>query len=66
MNACSTDVAMLETALERLIEAIDRDVCGIPGMPFSGNGGLVSTETIRAVDEARLVLNTYRTQDRQA
>lgn len=62
----ATDAAMLETSLERLIAAIDRDVCGIPGMPFSGNGGLVSTETIRAVDEARMVLHRHRAQHRPA
>lgn len=50
----------LAVATERLIEAVSRDVNGIPGMPFSGNGGLVSQDTIRAADQARLALYRYR------
>lgn len=45
---------------EKLAEAISKDVNGLPGMPFSGNGGLVSDDTMRAADELRLAISRYR------
>lgn len=45
-------------AAERLVDAVTYDVCGLDGR--GGNGGLVSTETIRACDTARLALARVR------
>lgn len=58
-------MADLETALEKLLDAINHDVNGVPGMPLSGNGGLVSEATIRAADEARLTLYRHRRSERE-
>lgn len=55
-----TDLPDIVAAMERLIKSVDKDVNGIPGAPFSGNGGLVSNDTIRAADEARLALSRFK------
>lgn len=39
-----------------LMDCVSEDVNGKPGMPFSGNGGLVSDRTIKACDELRLAM----------
>lgn len=48
----------LATALDDLIKAITFDDSGENGK--GGNGGLISRETIRKADEARIVLAAYR------
>lgn len=47
-------------AAQALVDALSLDVNGIPGMPFSGNGGLVSNETIKASDKLRLTINRFK------
>lgn len=39
-----------------LVDSVSEDVNGKPGMPFSGNGGLVSDRTIRACDDLRIAM----------
>jgi hypothetical protein len=51
MNGISEFIA----AAKKLIDAVSYDVNGVNGR--GGNGGLVSTETIRASDELRLVVH---------
>lgn len=55
----------LETATERLLDALNRDVNGIPGMPLSGNGGLVSVATMKAADQARLALHRHKSAEQR-
>lgn len=55
----------LAEATEKLCDAISRDVNGILGMPMSGNGGLISRDTIRAADEARIILSRHRKEVEQ-
>jgi hypothetical protein len=50
------DLKNLQKVAQKLVDQVEYDVCGKNGK--GGNGGLVSTETIRAADECRLVLNT--------
>lgn len=45
--------AALQMFAQKLVDQVEYDVCG-----KGGSGGLVSTDTIRAADECRLVLNT--------
>lgn len=49
--------AALAAAIRALVAAVDFDMNGQQGR--GGNGGLLSNETLRASDEARLVLNFY-------
>ncbi len=48
----------LANALQKLIDSVSYDMSGIMGQ--GGNGGLLSSDTVRASDEARLVLFRYR------
>lgn len=48
---------------ERVMESVTFDVSGINGR--GGNGGLTSTDTIRACDELRLVISRYRIANRE-
>lgn len=50
----------LLAAARKLIDAVSFDVNGINGK--GGNGGLTSTETVRASDELRLAINRYETE----
>ncbi|WP_099863784.1 hypothetical protein [Pararhizobium haloflavum] len=52
-----TQAEELLKAAKKLIAAVDYDVNGIRGK--GGNGGLTSTDTIRAADEARLAIYRY-------
>ena len=40
-----------------LLERITFDVCGVAGK--GGNGGLVSTETVKAADQLRLAISRH-------
>lgn len=44
-------------AARALIDAVHFDLSGINGR--GGNGGLTSTETVRAADELRLAIDRY-------
>lgn len=50
--------------IEAVIAAVDFDNNGamIAGQFKGGNGGLLSIETIRAVDQLRLAVNTWKAQ----
>ncbi|EFL88311.1 hypothetical protein [Ahrensia sp. R2A130] len=54
MSASPDDMAK---ALQKLIDCVSFDVNGVMGK--GGNGGLTSTETVRAADEARVLLWRY-------
>lgn len=55
--------ADLIKSAKALVDAVERDVNGIVGMPLSGNGGLVSDETIRRAGECRQAI--YRAKKTQ-
>lgn len=54
-------IAEIVTTAERLVGAVNYDVCGINGQ--GGNGGLTSTETVRACDEMRLAIARWRSRN---
>ncbi|MBY8918802.1 hypothetical protein T8J41_13835 [Nitratireductor rhodophyticola] len=56
MTDMSTD---LLNAAKALVEAVNVDLNGIPGMPWSGNGGLISTDTVKRSDQLRLAIHRY-------
>jgi hypothetical protein len=55
----------LIAAAQKLVAAVGKDVNGVPGMPFSGNGGLISNDTIRASDELRLAVARHQAAARR-
>lgn len=51
------DAGPMIAAAKTLLDAVTYDVSGIDGR--GGNGGLTSTETIRAADQLRLIISRY-------